>query len=62
MPPQDDRNVLRAQFVGTLLDAVRPLQESPDRELTLELLIEAAGTLQDRLRGELAELRVEDAD
>jgi hypothetical protein len=62
MPPQSDRDVLRARFVGALLDAVRPLQDSPDRELALELLIEAAGVLQERLRGELTELRVEETD
>lgn len=62
MPPQPDRDVLRVKFVEALLEAARPLQDSPDPELALELLIEAAGVLQERLRGELAELRAEETD
>jgi hypothetical protein len=62
MPPQTDRNTLRESFVLALLEAVRPLQKSVDPELTLEVLIEAAGVLQERLRGDLAELRIEETD
>jgi len=62
MPPQTDRDVLRTRFLTALLDTVRPLQDNPDRELALELLIEAAGILQERLRAELTELRVEETD
>jgi hypothetical protein len=62
MPPQTDRDSLRESFVLALLEAVRPLQKSADPELTFEVLIEAAGVLQQRLSGELAELRIEETD
>ena len=45
-----------------LLTAARPLQAGPDPELALEALIEAAGAVQERLRQELAELRVEQVE
>ena len=53
---------LRDRFLGVLLEAARELQAGPDRELALEALVEAAGLLRDRLRQELAALRVEEAD
>lgn len=62
MTPHPDRDALRDRFVVELLAAARPLQAGPDSELVLEALIEAAGVLQERLRQELAELRVEQAD
>jgi hypothetical protein len=53
---------LREQFLMTLLQAALPLQTGPDRELTLELLIQAADMLKEQLENELAELRQEEAD
>ncbi len=62
MPPPIDRDALREKFVLALLEAVRPLQQGPDPEVYLEVLIEAAGILKERLNSELAELRLEQAD
>ncbi len=62
MPPTPDRQALCDRFVEALLAAVRPLQATTDPEFTLEALIDAAGVLQDRLRQELAEFRVEETD
>jgi hypothetical protein len=62
MPPVPDRSTLRERFLEVLLEAARPLQAGPDPEVALEALIDAAGVLQDRLRKELAELRVEQTD
>jgi hypothetical protein len=59
MPSQTKRDALRESFVFALLEAVRPLQEGSDVELNLEILIEAAGILQERLQAELAEVRME---
>jgi hypothetical protein len=53
---------LREQFLMTLLQAALPLQAGPDREVTLELLIQAAAMLQKHLENELAELRQEQAE
>lgn len=53
---------LRDQFVKALLDAALPLQEGPDREVSLEALIEAAGVLKQRFEQELEELRQELSD
>jgi hypothetical protein len=51
---------LREEYLITLAEATFPLKEkTEDLEVTLELLIEAAGMLQDHLREELAEMRVE---
>ncbi len=58
MHPLSDRDALRDHFVAALLTVTGPLQASPDPELTLEALIEAAGVFQERLRQELAELRI----
>jgi hypothetical protein len=60
--PDADRHALRDQFVDALLGAVRPLQAGPDPEVALEALIEAADVVGQRLRQELAELRVEQVD
>jgi hypothetical protein len=50
---------LREKLLLALIEATFPLQHGPDREVSLELLIEAAGMLKDRLEAELAELRQE---
>lgn len=62
MTPPADRDALRDRFVEVFLAAARSLQPGHDPELTLEALIEAAGALQEKLRGELAELRVEQVE
>jgi hypothetical protein len=53
---QKDR---RERFLLALIEATFPLQQGPDREVTLELLIDAAGMLKEHLEAELAELRQE---
>jgi hypothetical protein len=53
---------LRARFLKTLLEAVIPLQQGPDPEVTLEALLEAAQMLVEHLQQELAELRQEEAE
>ncbi len=50
---------LKDHFFARLLEVVRPLQEGPDPEVTLEALIEAVDLLRERLEGELDELRQE---
>jgi hypothetical protein len=62
MTPSPERFAIRDRFVEVLLAVARPLQAGPDQEVTLEILIDAAGVLQNRLKQELAELRVEQAD
>ncbi len=55
-----EREQLREQYVIALAEATFPLkEEAHDLEVTLELLIDAAGMLCDHLRGELAEVRAE---
>ena len=53
---------LRDRYLEVLLEATRPLQAGPDREVALEALIEAASVLRDRLRLELVELRQEQVE
>ena len=53
---------LRDRYLGLLLEATRPHQAGPDREVALEALIEAAGMLRDRLRLELVERRQEQVE
>jgi hypothetical protein len=48
--------------VELLLAAARPLQGGSDPELALGALIEAVGVVQEKLRQELAELRVEQVE
>ena len=62
MPLSQTVQRLRDQFVRALLDAALPLQQGPDREVTLEALIEAATVLRQRFEQELAELRQEETD
>jgi hypothetical protein len=55
-----EQQQLREQYVIALMQATFPLQQqTTDREVTVELLIEAAAMFQDRLRQELEELRTE---
>ena len=52
---------LREKYLLALLAVTQPLYEkSSDRKLTLNLLIEAAELLKERLEGEQEELRIED--
>ncbi len=53
---------LRDRFLQALLEATLPLQGGPDPELTLEMLIEAAGLLKEHLEHELEEIRLEQAE
>lgn len=62
MPPPATRDELRVKFLEILREAARPLQGGPDPEVALEALIDAAEELRDRLRSELAVLRLEQAD
>jgi hypothetical protein len=56
-----EQEALREQYVIALLKAAIPIQEgSSDREVTMELLVEAADIFKDRIRQELDELRMED--
>jgi len=55
-----EQEQLREQYVIALMQATFPLQEkTTDRQVTMELLIEAADILKDRLQEELKELRTE---
>ena len=57
-----EQQQLRERFLIALIEATYPLQQGgPDREVALELLIEAAELLKERLQDELEELR-EEAD
>jgi AraC-like DNA-binding protein len=56
----EEQRQLRERYVIALIEATQPLQkESADQELTMELLIQAAGMLQEHLQKELEELREE---
>ena len=56
-----EQKQLREQYVIALMQATIPLQaRTSDREVTMELLIEAAGILGERLQTELDEMRTED--
>jgi hypothetical protein len=58
----EQQKQLREKFVIALIEATYPLQQgSKDREVTLKLLIQAAGQLKEHLENELEELR-EEAD
>src|SRR4051812_29423740 len=57
-----DRDALRDRFAEVLLAAARSLQPGSDPEFTLEARVEAAGVVQEKLRQELAELRVEQGE
>jgi hypothetical protein len=62
MGPPQDREQTRERFFLALAAAVVPLKAGPDPELALEVLIEAAALLKERLEGELQELRQEQVD
>jgi hypothetical protein len=56
----NEQKQLRERFVLALIEATLPLQKgSADREITLELLIEAADLLKQHLQKEREELRGE---
>ncbi len=52
----------RERVLLALLEAAMPLKGGPDPELSLELLIQAAGMLREHLEHELEELRQEQAE
>jgi hypothetical protein len=54
------QKALREKYFLALAEATFPLQQGPDREVNLELLIGAAQMLKEHLESELAELRQED--
>jgi ribosomal protein S15P/S13E len=55
-----EQEKLREQYLIGLAEATFPLKkQAEDLEVSLELLIEAAGMLQEHLRAELAEVRAE---
>ena len=53
---------LRDRFFRRLLEATLALKEGPDPEVTLEMMIDAVGMLQEHLEQELTELRLEQAE
>ena len=55
---QDERE-LRDRFFTAMVEATGPLQDGPDREVTLQALIRAAEMLKERFEQELDELRQE---
>ena len=57
-----EQEALRERFFTALVEATFPLQQGPDREVCLELLILAAEQLREHLEKELAELRQEETD
>ncbi len=59
----DEQLKLREQYVLALIESTYPLQkETTDREVTLELLIQAAKLLQGHLTKELESFRAELAE
>jgi hypothetical protein len=59
----DEQKQLRERYVIALIEATFPLQSgAEDRELALELLIQAADHLKQHLQNELEELRAEETD
>jgi hypothetical protein len=52
----------RERFFTALLEAIFPLKQGPDPEVTLELLIQAVDILRDHLEHELEEIRLEQAE
>jgi hypothetical protein len=57
-----EQRELRQRFFQSLVEAVLPLKNGPDPEVTLEALIDAAAMLREHLEHELDELRVEQAE
>ena len=59
----EEQKRVRERYVLALIEATYPLQQSAtDPEVTLELLIQAAGMLKQHLEQELKEIREEQAD
>ena len=58
LPPDVER--LKERFFEAMVEATAPLQDGPDREITLQALIAAAQMLSERFAQELDELRQED--
>lgn len=55
-----EQQQLRERYVIALIEATQPLlKEAADREVTLELLIQAAGSLKEHLETELQRFREE---
>lgn len=60
MAPTPQQKQLLERYVLALIESTYPLQkESTDREVTLELLIQAADSLKQHLEAELREFREE---
>ena len=60
MDRTQEQKQVRERYVIALIEATYPLQQgSADREVTLELLIQAADQLKQHLQTELEELREE---
>jgi hypothetical protein len=53
---------MRNRYFQAMVEAVLPLKAGPDAELTLELLIDAAGMLKEHLEQELDEIRLEQVE
>ena len=62
MSMSPEEQMLRDRFFKMLLEATLPLQNSPDPEVALEALIEAAQMLRQHLERELNELRLEQTE
>jgi len=62
MKASSQRAELRDRFFGTLVEAIVPLKASPDPEVALEALIDAAGMLKEHLEQELDEIRLEQVE
>jgi hypothetical protein len=58
LPPEVEQ--LKERFFEAMVEATAPLQQGPDREITLQALIAAAELLSERFAQELDELRQED--
>ncbi len=62
MDLSQQHSALRNRYFEALVAAVLPLKAGPDPELTLEVLIEAAGMLKEHLEKELDEIRLEQVE
>ena len=62
MALSEQERELRDRYFKTLLEATFPMQKSPDPEVALEALIDAAQMLAEHLKCELDELRQEQAE
>lgn len=63
MDRTEGQRALRERFLLALAEATHPLvQQAQDREVALQLLVEAADLLKERLQKELEEPRLEEAE